>query len=500
MATSTSSGPDPTGTRPTPPIAPGRRWPGPVLVGVGLVFLGIQLALVPRPLGVSTDEATYLAMVDPRVPALYWTAPRAWGVPALALPVAVTGAGLPVIRLYFAGLSGLGLVAAFWPWLRVLRPWVAPLAALLFSTLWVTVYFGSLVMPNLHVGLGVVAATGWFLRAAVAPRWWRCCAAGAAAAFVALVRPQDSVLVLGTVFLCALLVPRLRRPAPLVALPLGVATGWLPWVVEAYHRFGDPVARLRRAETAGPHGLSPDLSRLSIVPRMLDGAPMYCCEGRPPSAAGPMPLALTVWLVSWVLLVLLGIVLARRRGFLPDVVLLCLPAAALAAFYVLLPAFTTLRFLLPAFALLSLVVAAALVELPEARPGARRLAVVVVLLGLVVHIALMLPVARRALDTASTSRAREMEIAAALRPLVDGPPCLVAGTAGRAAAYYLGCAVHSGRPHRHPPARVRQAEAVGAAVVWVLREKLPPDSHLATWQQVDVPAMPPGWHVYLPPM
>lgn len=158
----------------------------------------------------------------------------------MAAPVALSSAGLPVIRLYFALLSTLGLMAAFWPWLRILAPPVAPLAALMFSTTWVTVYFGSLVMPNLYVALGSVAALGWFLRAAATPTWWRVGATGVAAALVAFVRPSDSVLVLGLAFLCVLVVPRLRRLGPLLALPLGVALGWLPWVVEAYQRFGGP--------------------------------------------------------------------------------------------------------------------------------------------------------------------------------------------------------------------------------------------------------------------
>ena len=35
------------------------------LVLVAILFLSMQLILVPRPFGFTTDEATYLAMVDP---------------------------------------------------------------------------------------------------------------------------------------------------------------------------------------------------------------------------------------------------------------------------------------------------------------------------------------------------------------------------------------------------------------------------------------------------
>jgi hypothetical protein len=319
------------------------------------------------------------------------------------------------------------------------------------------------------------------------------------AGLVAFVRPTDSVLVLGLVFLCALAAPRLRRLGPLLALPIGVALGWLPWVVEAYQRFGGPVVRLQTAETAGPRGLSLDLSRLTLVLRMLDGSPMYCCFGGPSTEAGPIPLLLTAWLVAFLTLAAFGLVLAVRRGILPELVVLCVPALALAAFYALLPSFTTLRFLLPVFALLSLGVATALVEVLVGARGARRtLLAVVVALGLVGHLGLMLPEAERALDTTGEARARDLRIAAALRPLVQRRPCLVAGPR-RAVSFYLGCAVHTGQPKQTLPPRVRKALAEKAVVVWVVRKKPAADSPIRSWRRAEVRGMPRGWKVYLPP-
>src|ERR687894_950692 len=91
------------------PHDPGPRRSAWALVGVGVVFLALQLILVPRPFGYSTDEVTYLAMVDPAVPELYWSSPRAWGTPILAAPVAMFSASLEVTRIYFAFLSSLAL-------------------------------------------------------------------------------------------------------------------------------------------------------------------------------------------------------------------------------------------------------------------------------------------------------------------------------------------------------------------------------------------------------
>ena len=480
----------------------GPRRGGWALVGVGVLFLSLQLIVVPRPFGYSTDEVTYLAMVDPAVPELYWSAPRAWGTPILAAPVAMFSAGLQLTRIYFAGLSSLLLAAAFWPWLRVLHPAVAPLAALLFCTTWIPLYYGSLIFPNLYVGLGAVAALGWFLRAVQQPAGWRAAVcAGAAVALVALVRPTDSVLVVAPVFVLALLVRRLRRPAALTALVIGALVGWLPWVVEAYLRFGGPLARLRTAESAGPKGLAPDLSALLIFPRLLDGTPTYCCEGGTVSDAGPVPLLLTAWLVAIpFVLVVVATVFAIRHGRLTQLLVVCLPALLLGSFYLLLPAFITLRFVLPVFALTALPVAAGLVDLLIASRGRWR----TVLVGLTVvalgtHLALMLPKAERILDQNRPRRSFELKAAAALRPLVNRKPCLMVGSAPRATIYYLGCAMQPGRPGGRPPARVRQALAEGHLVVAVLRRRPPKDSYLATWERVRIPDMPRKLRVYVPP-
>lgn len=329
------------------------------LVTVAVAFLVLQLAWVPRPFGLSTDEATYLAKVVPGVPELYWTAPRAWGMPILAAPVALLSAGLPEIRTYFALLASLLLVAAFRPWVRVLHPAVAVLAALVFSTTWFTMMFGSLTMPNLYVALGSVGAAGLLLRAAADPAWWRVALTGLAACLVALVRPTDSVLTLGPLFALALVVPRLRRPGPLVALGVGALAGWSPWIVEAFLRFGGPVQRLTDAETAGPGGVHLRLSNLLIFPRLLDGTPTYCCTGGRVAEAGPIPWTFTAWLLVMVGLAMIGVAVSARLHHLPEVLAAAVPATLVAAFYLLLPSFTTLRFLLPAFALASLPVAGA---------------------------------------------------------------------------------------------------------------------------------------------
>ncbi len=470
------------------------------LLLVALLFFVVQLVLVPRPFGLSVDEANYLAKVDPAVPELNWTQPRAWGMPVLAAPVAFLSADLPVIRLYFSVLASAGLAAAFWPWLRVLQAAVAPLAALLSSTTWFTVFFGSELMPNLYVSLGAVGVVGLLLRSVQEPTWWRTALAGSVSAFIALVRPTDGVLVIAPLLAGALLVPRLRRPSPLVAVLLGCGVGWLPWVVEAFARFGGPVARLRAAETAGPRGLELNLTGLLTLPRLLDGNPTYCCYGGPPSDAGPVPLLLTVWLLAVIVAALVGLAFAARQHRSPEMLVVCLPAGLLAAFYLLLPSFITLRFLLPVFALLALPVGTAVVCLVSASQGRWRSAVVTVItVGVVTHVLGMLAIAEHALDHTAARRDVALQNGAALRPLIAGRPCLVVGVQAQTTAFYTRCRVQGASARRQPPERVRTAQAEGRVIIALLSAPPHPTSYLASWRKVQVPGLVPAFEAYVPP-
>ena len=465
------------------------------LLLVGLMFLLVQLVIVPHPLGLSQDEANYLAKVDPRVPELYWTQPRAWGLPVLAAPVAVFSPSLTIYRLYFGFLSSAGLLAAFWPWLRVLRPTVAPAAALFFSTIWFTAVFGSLVMPNLYVGLGAVAVLGLFVRAVHDPVWWRVALTAAVAAFVALVRPTDSVLVIAPLFAVGLVVTRLRRLRVLAVVAIGELMGWLPWVIEGYVRFGGPVERLRAAETSGPGGLTLRFANLLIFPRLLDGTPMYCCSGGTPADAGPVPFALTTWLVGVLLIAALGVVWSASERQLSEMMLVCIPAGMLAAFYLLLPGFTALRFLLPVFALLSLPVAFALVQ---ALTRWRKTAAVLIVSALVGHVASMLLVAERQMDASWRRRSAQVQAAAALQPLVNQRPCLVIANLPSPLAFYLGCAAQVSEASEGQPSRVTQARAEGVFVLALLSAPPPRGSYMASWQQVPVPGLARSFQVYIP--
>jgi hypothetical protein len=487
--------------------APGRRArhrlrrisPETALVLAGLLFLVLQLTLFPRPFGLSTDEATYLAKVDPSALELYWNPQRAWGVPVLAAPVGVFSASVEVVRVYFAVLSSVALVVAFWPWLRVLERWVAPLAALLFGTTWFTLFFGPQVMPNLWVALTAVAAVGFFLRGAGGSGRRHVVLAGVAAALLALVRPTDSVLVVVPVLASALVVPRLRRPAPMAALVVGGVVGWLPWIVEAFLRFGGPLTRLRAAAETGPQGLSFSTANLLAFPRLLDGAPLYFSR-TPPAQAGPLQTVFVLWVAALVVLVVLGIPAAAAQRRLPEILTAVLPAALLAVFYLTVTEVTALRFVLPVIALLSLPVATALVQAVRMTRGrARTLVVVAVAAGVLTDVAGMATM--NGLYAAKSAVGRDDALAAAdlLRPHVERRHCMLLGEQPQATAYYLGCAVESAHGTAAPPARVTAARRAGWDVLALLPKAPKAGSYLARWRPADVDPLPGGLRAYAPP-
>ena len=481
------------------PADPRLRRAGAALVAVGVLFLLLPALLVRGAMGLSIDEADYLAKADPAVPELYWTQVRAWGMPVLAAPVALFSAGLPVTRLWFGALSGAGLVAAFWPWRSVLHPAVAPLAALLFATTWYALLHGSLVMPNLYVALGAVGTAGLFLRATTGGTGVLV-GAGAAAALVALVRPTDSVLLLAGIAAAALLVPRLRRPRALVAVAVGTALGWLPWVVEAFLRFGGPLERLTGGNEGGlKGGVVAQLTTLQTYPRLLDGSPNYCCYGGPASEAGPLPVLHTTWWLAVPLLVLLGLALARRAGTLPELSVAVVPGALIAGFYLLLLPFGSVRFLLPLTALFALPVASGLVALSR-RGRDRRGTGARVLVGLAVmaHLGLMLAEASRELPGTARQREADLRVAQAAEPLAAARPCVVVGNKPQVRSYYLGCRPQGMRARATPPL-VRATLAQGGSVVALLDGPPPAGSYLSSWQRVPLPGVGGTWQAYVPP-
>ncbi|WP_306320153.1 MULTISPECIES: hypothetical protein [unclassified Streptomyces] len=432
-ATLTPTRPHP--SRPAPPRHPARRIPW--LALAALLYAAVQLlAVVPAHLGLGWDETVYVSQVDPRTPAAFFSAPRSRGISYLVAPLLAVTASPTALRVTLALASAAALYAAFRVWRPLLGRAPVALAALGFGTLWVTVLYGSQAMPNLWVALAAVAAVGWFLRAAgpSAPRRAYAMLAACTAA-ATLFRLSDGFWLALPLLTGTLLVRAWRRPAPLLALLAGLTLGGAPWIAEAYRRFGGIGPRLH-ASSATEGGMRPHWN-VPAAWHDLNG-PLLC---RPCTAQLTHP-AHTLW---WLALPALtaaacGLAVRTRR---PGTTLLPIACAlALGAPYLLLIDYFAPRFLLPAYALLSLPLAALAVHVVRAfRPRTARAFALAALLALgAAHLATQYAGLHTNLADARTSTAHYAKASTSLHRLGLRAPCLIAGEHAPPIAYATGCA------------------------------------------------------------
>jgi hypothetical protein len=378
-----------------------------------------------------------VSQVSPHVPTAFFSAPRARGVTLLVAPLVAVTSALAPLRMYMTMISAAGLVVAYWPWARLLRPLTAALAALLLAALWMVQFYGNEVMPNLYVAYGAVAATGWFAhtvrgQSRAAPVWL-----AMSLAFVSLMRPGDAVWLVLPLLVAVAVTPgtRRRRLVALAAVVIGPAAGAAQWVVEAYTRFGGPFHRLRVAsESEGGLGWHPEGVRMEL--HALNDY-LLC---RPCGGATWHVHALSAW---WPLVPVLaagGLVLAARGGRLG---LLALPAACgavLGASYLLLVGYAAPRFLIPAYALLALPMA----ELARAAAAFgtgrwRVLTAGAVVAGLAVYAAGQQAVLAPMVAKQYTARQDYVAITDQLRYLGVRAPCTLTGEQAPPLAFYAGC-------------------------------------------------------------
>ncbi|TMR08654.1 hypothetical protein ETD86_46830 [Nonomuraea turkmeniaca] len=464
-----------------------------LLILVACCYGIVQLIFVTPGMGLGWDESIYVSQVDPRAPAADFIAPRARGITWLVAPVVLVTSSTEALRVYLCLLSALALYASFRIWSRVRAGAVAPLAALLFASLWLALFYGGQAMPNLWVAFGAVAAVGCFLLC-VRSGSGRGPVAGLAlsVAAVGLLRPPDSLwLVLALA--AALAWPAWRRVRVGAALVAGLVVGWADWIAEAYVRFGGFAARWQAAGAANETGLH--VSLLEHV-RALNG-PLLC---RPPAHCGPIPLPWLLWASTIPVLVLLGLYAARRRGHLAACALPAVAGLLMGAPYVFLVGYAAPRFLLPAYALLALPIAYGVLRLAE-RPFRPVLAGLLTA-GLLAQFALQGLTLDKVVAPRLAKRQADVEVARALSGLDLRPPCLVYGEHAAMIAYRVGCESHT--VLRWPqqsaaPAPIRAAQSAGKQVVAVDEGRHAAAPFLEGWERRPLPGARPGtWQAYLP--
>ncbi|WP_206320603.1 hypothetical protein [Streptomyces zingiberis] len=493
-------------------------------LAVAAVFTLLQLALVAPGSGLGWDETVYVSQVSGHAPAAYFSAPRARGISYLVAPATWFTDAVPPLRIWLALLSGAGLLAALRVWRGLLPQSVITLAGALFAGLWVTLFYGPQAMPNLWVALGALFAAGCLVRALRNPSS-RLAPAGVcgALAFVALMRPTDAVWLAVPLAAAPLLVRFRRAPAAgpagrlpgvgpggpgaaapaglalaVAAAPAGAALGWTQWTAEAFTGYGGLVARLRRASEIQGH-LAPYFSVDDHI-RALAGRTLC----RPCAVPWDNP-GTGVWWFALPLLVTGG-ALAARRGRHREPVLLATAAGSLLALpYLFLVGYAAPRFLLPAYALLALVVAYGMVRfgqvLRERRPALRTAAgcLAVAVLGL--HLAVQFTVLHATVTKFRASGRVFDQAAAELKRQGVRPPCVVSGHEAVRIAFRAGCSSRQvgGHDGSITASGLRAAAGAGPVAVVVPGGAAPP-VHARGWRRHPIPGHGrQGFDAYLSP-
>ncbi|MEW9532953.1 hypothetical protein [Microbispora sp. NPDC049125] len=486
----------------------GSRGPLLGLAAVALAYTAIQLAVTAR-IGLGWDESIYASQVAHGVPAADFSAPRARGVPLLLAPVALFTPSVTALRVYLSLLSGTGLFMAYLPWLRLRRGFAVPLAAAMFAGLWLSLLYGNQAMPNLWVAFSAVAGTGLFclarerrggppvparrVPARRVPAGLVTAGLVTAFAVASLLRPTDASW-LALPLVAYGLTRRKPRAAP--AVVAGLAIGWAEWCAEAFQRYGGPVARLRAAGADNETGLH---FTLGDHLRALDG-PLLCRYGSP---CGDYPAGHITWFAALLVLAALGVWAARHRppgGRTPYRRALGLALATglcLLASYVFTVGYSAPRFLLPAYALLTLPA----VE-PLCRLGGRRVWIPVITLALAGYATLQGVTLNGWATYERTARERDVTAAGALRDLGVRSPCLIYGHHGVQVGYLMRCAsvgVVSRYGGTTPPVAVSDALNRHLRVAVISSHRRPPAAYLDKWKRVRIAVGASStWYAFLP--
>ncbi|MFJ2647617.1 hypothetical protein ACIO1C_12905 [Streptomyces sp. NPDC087420] len=477
----------------------GGRAPRPPLpfVVVAVAFVAAQAVLMLPGVGLGWDETVYVSQVSPQAPAAFFSAPRARGISFLVAPVAAFTTSVDVLRYYLALLSGGALLLGLQVWRRLLPVPALTLAGTLFATLWITLFYGPQVMPNLWVAFAALVATGCFLRAVLDPGDRAARAGlGCAVAVAALMRPTDACWLVAPLAVAALGVRSWRRPAVLVILAVGAAVGASAWIVEAYVSYGGLATRLHRAgEIQGGLGWHPAFGHQL---RALEGRSLC----RPCDMRWRDP-ATALWWFALPVLASGGVWAAARTPLRAVVLLPTLTGLVLAVPYLLTIDYAAARFLLPAYALLALPVAFCLCRLVTAvRPVLRPMAVAVISVVLLAHVGSQYVTADRLVSRSRATRDALARISTELHHQGVRPPCTVSGNESVRIAFQTGCSSRQLAGHDASISRTGLLELAARQPVGVLvAPGRPAPGYARGWRSVPLTPLPgqAASRVYLSP-
>jgi len=405
------------------------------LISAGAAYFVAELVLFSLDRAISWDEAVYLSQVTPGMSPLPFEAARARGITLLAWPVMQFGGSLVAVRLLLAMCSAAALVSAFAPWVSVIG-FGAALAAVLFGSTWVALFYGSELMPNLWVALFAVSSLGFFGRFLSDRRTpWDLPLSSLLLALLGVFRPPDVIpvaLAMGAVGIWAGAMS-FKRIAVVLA---GVVAGWLPWIVEMRYRFGGVSEALRHAQAVAQVSTSSLGSRFIQHLAVLDGPTIGPVDTPHPSIAG------IAWWSSLLALAIGGVVGAKQTPLFRPLLAALLAGIGLAAEYLVFVDRIAPRFLLPSYALLSIPAAWAICILNRrVRWHPARVILIVVFVG--PWTVWQIETANRIEGQAEVSRGSLEEVGTALRELTGERFCSFASSDGfPQIAFASGCDGH----------------------------------------------------------
>jgi hypothetical protein len=400
------------------------------LVLVSVAFLAAELtpALLRMPLG--ADEITYIARTSVHASGVSLPPVHGQGMGLLAAPVTLFTMSLTVIRVWMSVLSAVGLFLAVLCW-RGLRPgWVLALAELVLASLAITQNSGVQIYPDWWGAVGLLALTGLFLHAVSGTMRPRVVLPliGLASLLIVLMRPQNVVFLMGPAILACLIVRRWRNIRVLVAMAVGTGLGFVEWLAGAYLWFGGLFERINLAG-GEPPSLRPYFA-LGTQLRFLNG-PWYCSSG----CTGWSAPQETPWWLAFLAIAILGMWVGWHRSAMKASSVLA-GATALWVFllYAFLVPFGAPRYLLPTYALMSILIADGIVW-AVTESHWRKLAAVAACVFLLGGIVSQRVILQHQAAYQTTSRQFQTQ-AQDLEKTGVHPPCVLDNTS---IAYYLGC-------------------------------------------------------------
>jgi hypothetical protein len=415
------------------------------LLGVAAIYVAVHAlgAGLDRP--INWDEAVHFTQVLPGQPAVFMEPHRTRGLSLLVAPIAWLDPSMAVFRGYLLVLGASGLFAAFATWIRTVG-YAAVLAAILYASYWVTVFYSVELLPNHAAALLSVGVAGYVTGRREALGRRELAVAALAMLVFTLVRPPDAVL-LGIGLSVAFVVLR-DRPGlrALPALAAGGTVAMVSWWIEGAVRFGFPPWVTVRS--AGEYSVSGErINQLPLYLRALEDR-LRCaggCQADYLAAGGGWelpPVRTTAFLLVALALSVLALAWApgRRRA----TVTVLSAAVAFVPFYAYSGGAMNLRYLLPFFALALLLPSIGVFAVRDrfagrTPPGRQRLIEALAIGLLVLLCAWQVGAGLARLEEPGT-RHRAADLGLALAEVVEGDACAVAADVNYPQIqYWSGC-------------------------------------------------------------